>query len=285
VSKKELETAGESAMKASLASGIPHGYEVANQYFAINGRRLGHGEPVRVKAGEHVLFHVVNGRATEIRSLALPGHSFRVQALDGSAVPRPAEVTVLWLGPGERTSAVVEMKQPSKWILGDLADDDWHHGMGIVVEYAGRKGKPVWTPPKPFRWSYARFGDPNGAAREPDEVIEMTFTKRNAAEHGFNQLAINEEVFSRETMAAAHHLRQGRRYRLRMRNASDDVHPIHLYRHSFELPKLAGKSTAGVMKDVVMVGGYQEAEVDFTADNPGQRFFTAISNCTWILDS
>ena len=269
---KELEAAGESAMKASLASGMPHGYEVGYQYFTINGRMLGHGEPVRVRARDRVLFHVVNGSATEIRSLALPGHSFRVVALDGNAVPRPADVPVLWLGPGERISAIVEMKQPGVWILGDLADDDRQHGMGIVVEYAGRKGKPVWTPPKPFRWSYQRFGSGSGAA-EPDETIAMTYTKRNAAEHGFNQWAINEQVFSSGSMEPAYHLREGRRYRLRMRNASDDVHPIHLHRHSFELTKLGGQATSGVMKDVVMVGGYQEAEVEFTADNPGLTLF------------
>ena len=270
---KELNEAGESAMKASLGKGMPHGYEVGYQYFSINGRMLGHGEPVRVKNGEHVLFHIVNGSATEIRSLALPGHVFRVIALDGNPVPRPAEVPVLWLGPAERVSAIVEMKQPGVWILGDLADDDRQHGMGIVVEYAGQKGKPVWTPPKPFRWSYARFGQASGKAQEPDETIDMTFTKRNAAEQGFNQWAINDVVFSHEAMAAAYHLREGKRYRLRMRNASDDVHPIHLHRHSFELTKLAGQATAGVMKDVVMVGGYQEAEVDFTADNPGLTLF------------
>ncbi len=38
-------------------------------------------------------------------------------------------------------------------------------------------------------------------------------------------------------------------------------------------PKLRGKSLAGVMKDVVMVGGYQEVEIDFTADNPGLTLF------------
>ena len=84
---KELEATGESAMKASLAKGMPHGYEVGYRYFTINGRMLGHGEPVRVKQGERVLFHVLNGSATEIRSLALPGHSFKVVALDGNAVP------------------------------------------------------------------------------------------------------------------------------------------------------------------------------------------------------
>ncbi len=135
---KALKDSGESSMKASLAKGMPHGYEVGYRYFTINGRMLGHGEPIRVKLGERVLFHVLNGSATEIRSLALPGHTFNVVALDGNPVPTPAEVPVLWLGTAERISAIVEMKHPGVWVLGDLADDDRNHGMGTVVEYAGR---------------------------------------------------------------------------------------------------------------------------------------------------
>src|ERR1700730_12639060 len=121
---RTLKESGEYAMNASLAKGLPHGYEVGYRYFTINGRMLGHGEPVRVKQGERVLFHVLNASATEIRSLALPGHSFKVVALDGNAVPTPDEVPVLWLGTAERISAVVEMNHPGVWILGDLADDD-----------------------------------------------------------------------------------------------------------------------------------------------------------------
>jgi FtsP/CotA-like multicopper oxidase with cupredoxin domain len=270
---KELETAGESSMKASLANGMPHGFEVGYRYFTINGRMSGHGEPVRVKQGERLLFHILNGSATEIRSLALPGHSFKVVALDGNPVPTPVEVPVLWLGTAERISAIVDMNHPGVWILGDLADDDRAHGMGIVVEYAGQKVKPVWIPPKPFHWSYLRFAKTDATPAEPDEVIDMTFTKQNAAEHGFNLWAINDKVFSNESMTAAYHLRQGKRYRIRMRNASDDIHPIHLHRHSFEVTKFAGKPIAGLMKDVVMVGGYQEVEVDFIADNPGLTLF------------
>jgi FtsP/CotA-like multicopper oxidase with cupredoxin domain len=56
------------------------------------------------------MFHnTLNGSATEIRSLALPGHTFRVVALDGNPVPHPAEVPVLWIGTAERISDVVEM--------------------------------------------------------------------------------------------------------------------------------------------------------------------------------
>lgn len=87
-------------MKAALTKGMPHGYEIGYRYFTVNGRRLGHGEPVPVKQGERVHLHVLSGSVTEIRSLALPRHSFKVVALDGNPVPTPAEVPVLWLVTG-----------------------------------------------------------------------------------------------------------------------------------------------------------------------------------------
>ncbi len=269
---KELKDSGESAMNASLAKGMPHGFEVGYGSFTINGRMLGSGEPIRVKQGERVLLHVLNGSATEIRSLALPGHTFTVVALDGNPVPTPVAVPGLWLGTGERVSALVEMNQPGVWILGDTSDDDRQHGMGAVVEYAGRQGKPQWVAPKPFRWNYAQFGKP-AAAREPDQIFEMTFAKENAAEGGFNRWTINGVAFAEDRMQPVLRLQQGKRYRLRMHNASDDIHPIHLHRHSFELTRVAGQPVAGVMKDVVMVGGYQEVEIDFVADNPGLTLF------------
>jgi FtsP/CotA-like multicopper oxidase with cupredoxin domain len=58
-----------------------------------------------------------------------------------------------------------------------------------------------------------------------------------------------------------------------MANASDDIHPVHLHRHTFELSSIAGQPTAGVLKDVVMLGGYQRMAIDFTADDPGLTLF------------
>jgi FtsP/CotA-like multicopper oxidase with cupredoxin domain len=255
------------------AKSTSKGFEVGYELFSINGRTLGQGDPIRVKEGERVLFHVLNASATEIRSLALPGHVFHVVALDGNPVPTPADVPVLWLGTAERISAVVEMRHPGVWVMGDLADDDRSHGMGIVVEYAGKTGKPQWAKPKPFRWDYRQFGKNDGTPLAPDETIEMTIVKQNAAEHGFNRWTLNGQAFSMDTMTPMFTLHQGRRYRLRFRNASDDIHPLHLHRHSFELTRVGGKPTAGVIKDVVMLGGFQEVEMDFVADNPGDTLF------------
>src|SRR6266496_1480179 len=197
---KILKETGEASMKASLAKGMPHGYEVGYRFFTINGRMLGHGEPIRVKQGERVLFHILNASATEIRSLALPGHVFRVVALDGNPVPTQADVPVLWLGTAERISALVEMKHPGVWVMGDLEDDDRRHGMGIVVEYASQTGKPQWVEPKLFRWDYSLFGKTNAAPASPDETIEMTIVKHNAALNGFNQWTLNGEAFSMDAM-------------------------------------------------------------------------------------
>ena len=145
--------------------------------------------------------------------------------------------------------------------------------MGVVVEYAGQSGKPKWVSPAPFHLDYTQFGNPKTAVPEPDQVFEMTFAKQNAAAGGFNRWTINGVAFADDRMQPMFRVTQGKRYRLRMRNASDDIHPVHLHRHSFELTSVAGKATSGVVKDVVMVGGYQEMAVDFVADNPGMTLF------------
>ncbi|MBV9315585.1 MAG: multicopper oxidase domain-containing protein [Pseudonocardia sp.] len=265
----ELKDMGEKAMADSLARGMPHGYEVGYDAFAINGRKLGSGEPIKVQTAQRVLFHVLNASATENRGLALPGHVFQVVALDGNPVPKPTTVPVLWLGTGERVSAIVEMTHPGVWVLGDLADDDRANGMGTVVEYAGQTGQPQWVAPGPFQWDYRAFTLPNASAPPPDHMIDMLIEKQNAADKGFNVWTINKIPFAMATNEPVIQIERDKRYRLRFRNATDDIHPMHLHRHIFEVTNIAGTPTAGLRKDVVMLGGYQTMDVDFVSDQPG----------------
>ncbi|MGH8190941.1 MAG: multicopper oxidase family protein [Rhodanobacteraceae bacterium] len=255
------------------AGRVPPGYELAYGAFTINGKSLGHAEPIRVQRGERVMLHVINASATENRSLALPGHRFKVIALDGNPVPHPAEVPVLWLGAAERISAIVEMNHPGVWVLGDTNDADREGGMGIVVEYAGASGKPQWAAPPAFKWDYRRFADPTRKLAAPDAVIDLLFTARQSAAEGFDLYSVNGVPYDWKTMPVTRKLTLGRRYRLRFRNASDDIHPLHLHRHTFELTNLNGHPTAGVMKDVVLVPPFQTCEVDYTADLPGLTLF------------
>ncbi len=125
---------------------------------SINGKALGHGEPLRVKEGQRVLFHILNASATENVQLYLPGHKFYVIALDGNPVPRPGYVSVLELGVGERVDALVEMNHPGVWILGSVVDDVRRSGLGIRLEYASRQGDPQYAPSGDLPWDYVRFG-------------------------------------------------------------------------------------------------------------------------------
>jgi hypothetical protein len=87
------------------------------------------------------------------------------------------------------------------------------------------------------------------------------------------KIACNPVAFSEDRMQPMFRVTQGRRYRLLMRNASDDIHPIHLHRHSFELTKVAGQSTSGVMKDVVMVGVIRKLKLTSSRIIPGPHDF------------
>jgi hypothetical protein len=95
-----------------------------------------------------------------MQQLALAGHTFVVIALDGNPVPQPQHVEALQLGPGERVSALVEMRNPGIWIFGAWDDNDREVGrMGTIVEYAGKMGAPQWIRPPNPRWDYAIFGE------------------------------------------------------------------------------------------------------------------------------
>lgn len=248
----------------------PNGWEIGYQRFTINGKCLGFGEPLRVKEGQRVLFHFLNASATENIQLALPGHKFQVVALDGNPVPHPDMVEVLELGTAERIDAVVEMKNPGVWVLGTPKDDDRKNGMGVLVEYANRGGAPRWIAPPKKAWDYTLFGD-NRQAAQPDEVIPLVFGKINGGTGRFNRWTINGKGYDSKDAPRA--LAKGKRYRLVFNNQTDDAHPVHLHRNSFELTKVNGKPTGGVMKDVVLVEGFRQVEADFTPAIEGLTLF------------
>ncbi len=69
--------------------------EVSYKYASFNDKVLSAAEPIKVRRCERVLFRFLNASATENVVLALPGHRFKVIALDGNPVPYPKEVSVL----------------------------------------------------------------------------------------------------------------------------------------------------------------------------------------------
>jgi FtsP/CotA-like multicopper oxidase with cupredoxin domain len=248
--------------------------EVQYNAYTVNSHALGAGEPIQVRAGERVLFRIVNANATGMHRLALPGHQFVVVALDGNPVANPAAVNVLELAPAERVDAVVEMSQPGIAILGDVGDGVRNAGLGVVVEYAGRTGKPQWTAPPAEHWDYTRFGrsetELSKPDPEPDQRIPLVFKQKWVGNRTVDHWTINGKEYPKTDPIR---VRANGRYRLIFDNQSDDMHPVHLHRHSFELVNVAGKPTRGVIKDVVDVMAHTKVEVDLVADNPGPSLF------------
>ena len=236
----------------------------------INGKMLGHDDPIRVRPGEQVLFQIVNASPTEIHWLSMPGHEFRVIALDGRPVPTATKVDVLRLGPAERVSAIVEMNTPGIWVLGEPRESFRDAGLGTVVEYANRSGKPESGKPVKPAWEYRQFAEPSPTVHSPDVSIPLIFTSRFEGHGALDRWMINGKSFP-DTDAII--LKNGLRHRLIFKNPSSDDHPVHLHRHAFELVSIRGVATSGVYKDVVIVEAKSTVAVDLIANNPGDTLF------------
>ena len=85
------------------------------------------------------MFRILNARRS---SWPCPGHEFYVVALDGNPVPRPNKVKVLSSDLPNALSAIRGDEESGHLDSRYSMDEDRNRGMGIVVEYAGRKGKP-----------------------------------------------------------------------------------------------------------------------------------------------
>ena len=238
----------------------------------INGRVLGFGEPLRVKARQRLLLHILNSSATDCHWIALAGHQLTVVALDGNPVPKPCTVPMLSLAPAERISAIVELNNPGVWILGEVREHIKKSGMGIVIEYANHGGVPQWQQPETLIWDYLQFAAENANAPETAKAtkIPLVFKSKFTGHGDMDHWTINGKSYPDTELIG---LKRGERYRLQFRNQSADHHPLHLHRHTFELRQLANRSTRGIMKDVVLVKSNTPVDVEFTADNPGSTLF------------
>jgi len=238
--------------------------------YSINDKALGSGDPIRVRAGQRLLIHFLNASAIENRRIALAGHTMQVIALDGNPVPSPQAVDSIFLGAGERIDVLVEMDHPGVWVLGSTEEMVRNAGLGVVVEYAGQHQQPQWINPKKAPWDYTLFGPASSPAPAPEQTIDMSFEKVPGGAGKFNSWLVNGKPYPHQDEFK---LTLGARYRLIMRNRSDDAHPMHLHRHLWQLAEINGKKTHGIVKDTVVVPYYGRAVVDFTADQPGLSLF------------
>jgi FtsP/CotA-like multicopper oxidase with cupredoxin domain len=249
---------------------VSTGSDVGYRYATINSHCLGAGEPLRVKKGQRVLMHLLNASATENVVVALPGHKFTVLAMDGNPVPIPRAVESISLAVAERVDCLVEMDNPGIWVLGSTLADVREMGLGIVVEYAGMKGPPLWRDAPAAVWDYRQFAL-SAPSQAPDRIYRLDFIdKGTQGDSQFDTWSINGKAWPDVDPVM---VEKGKRYRLLFNNLSGDQHPMHLHRHSFEVAGIDDKEMSGLIKDTINVMPFQRVAVDFVADNPGATLY------------
>jgi FtsP/CotA-like multicopper oxidase with cupredoxin domain len=256
--------------KPATMNTAPNGLEVGSMTYSINDKALGSGDPIRVREGQRLLVHFLNASVLENRRVALAGHKMKVIAMDGNPVPTPQLVDSIFLGAGERIDVEIEMNNPGIWVLGSTEKMLRDSGLGAVVEYAGQHQQPKWVDPPRVPWDYTIFGSANATSPEPQLTIELAFEKIPSGEGKFNMWLVNGKPYPHQNEFT---LQKGIRYRLVMRNRTDDAHPMHMHRHLWEVRSVNDKKTAGLIKDTVVVPYFGRAVVDFTADQPGLTLF------------
>jgi FtsP/CotA-like multicopper oxidase with cupredoxin domain len=100
------------------------------------------------------------------------------------------------------------------------------------------------------------------SAVEPDQMIEMLLEKRS---DGVYQWTIDGRSHPAEALL----LQQGRRYRLRMMNATGGIHTVSLRNHSFELTRIHQVPVSGIFRDTLRLGRYNVVEADVLISRPG----------------
>ncbi len=141
--------------------------------------------------------------------------------------------------------------------------------MGIVFEYAGQTGPARWIAPSIAPWDYRVFGKTSDAGIDA-RSIPLVFKKVFAGHRWVDKWSVNGKVYPKTDPI---HLQTGARYKLIFDNQSDEAHPLHLHRHTFELRRISGAPTSGIFKDVVVIQPMTQIEATFTADNPGTTLF------------
>jgi FtsP/CotA-like multicopper oxidase with cupredoxin domain len=179
-------------------------------------------------------------------------------------------VDVLTIGVGERVDAIVEMNMPGVWVLGSIDDDIRGKGLGVVVEYAGQHGEARWADFSAPVWDYGIFGEDGRC--EADEEVALRLIRLPVAEDGFERWTIAGEADERQG-SLQKVFQKGRRYRVAIKNESNECHPMHLHRHWFEVSRYLGRPTTGIRKDTVMVLPYGSVELIFTPAMAGPALF------------
>ncbi|HQY44277.1 MAG TPA: multicopper oxidase family protein [Paracoccaceae bacterium] len=241
---------------------------------------------ISAPAGGLVRLRLVVTDVTRVYDLSLQGAEAMLVALDGQPLVNPEALSEgLLIAPGQRADLVVRMP--------DLADET----VSLVMRLRGKEERVLARlvasgPSLSRRLADLRPLPPNPTAL-PDlaqaEALDFVFgwsPEGNAPESGgfcgdvpYRFWSINRQVFGGDAPpdparpgTPLAELRLGKSYRFRLRNETQNDHPIHLHGFAMHLIGPDGKLT-GQARDTILLRSHDVTEVAVLADNPGDWVF------------
>ena len=231
------------------------------------------GDPIRVRTGERVLFRAAQRQrhdGSDARALRAP--LYRVSRWTGIRCPRPQTVDALYLAPGERIDAIVEMNNPGVWVFGATQNGDarewaWARSSSMPAQVA----TPAWqAPPRgPLGLHAVRAAAAARASRTAR--FELVFDKIPGGRGGYNRWTINGKSWPRNAIAWSYGPANATASRCATTAATCTRSTCTATR--FEVTQWIGKASRGYSRTSCAAARRQTAEIEFVADNPGPSLF------------
>lgn len=236
------------------------------QAFLVNGRPPGDPPVLDVRRGDRIRLRLLNPSGATTFQVAIAGHPMMVTHSDGRPV-RPVQVDGLRIGMGERYDIVVKADNPGSWVLLASALQGGPEPARAILRYAGVRER------RPSDHQVPRVLEDGRVLGLKDLEAVEPLLPNSPPDRRFDLVLSGGMMSSRWTMggqafpdAEPLAIRKGERVRVRMRNMSMGLHPMHLHGHFFRV--------GSAWKDTVLVPPHMgEVTFDFLADNPGQWFF------------
>lgn len=244
--------------------------------FTANGKSGATIEPLSVKEGETVRIRFINAGFLS-HPLYLQGHEYKIISTDGQSINNPPLVNgqLLNVAPGERYDIEFVANNPGSWLLEERSTNPGAAGLTIPVKYEGVDGDFTRDNEQRAVIDITQYGEATTAqfSIEDEYDLEYTMNLNTAIVDGSTTYTINGERFP-ETDPLK--VQEGDLIKVKLiNNSPEDVHPMHLHGHFFQVLSKNGKPISGspLVKDTINILPGEEYEVAFKADNSGNWLF------------
>lgn len=244
--------------------------------FTANGKSGSSIEPLMVKEGETVRIRLINAGFLS-HPLYLQGHEFKIVSTDGQPIHNPPLVNGLLLNiaPGERYDIEFVANNPGAWVLAEQSQNPGASTLTIPIVYEGAEGGGKRDNEKRPVIDISRYGEAAKSKFSLNDPFDLEYTMdlntRNS-ESGITY-TINGKSFPDTDPIK---VQEGDLIKVTLvNNSPEDVHPMHLHGHFFQVLSKNGQPVSGspLLKDTLNVLPGEQYVIAFEADNAGNWMF------------